>query len=62
MTYVDIKPKSPFIAIVLHEHFGLQNYLRLVAQAIIDNQYSIIMPSIFNDDEEKGEEDDEKFL
>lgn len=37
LTYVDIKETSPFVIVVLHEHLGLSNYIRIIVQALCNN-------------------------
>ena len=32
--YVDIKKNCPVVLLVLHEHLGLANYLRVMAQIL----------------------------
>ena len=51
-TYVDIKKNSSVDVIVLHEHLGLQNYVRVMAQALTNNEYSMFYPNLFGESEE----------
>ena len=55
LSYIDYKQDSTIDVILIHEHLGLQNYVRVIGQALVNNQYSIIMPNLFG--EEEGEEE-----
>jgi dienelactone hydrolase len=56
--YVRHQPSAAVDLILLHEHLGLQNYLRVMAQALTNGQCSIVLPNLFPDVEEEEEEED----
>ena len=49
--YVDWKKDCPAVLLVLHEHLGVANYLRVMAQTLCRNELSIVIPSYFPEGE-----------
>ena len=62
--YVDWKEDCPAVLLVLHEHLGVANYIRVMAQVLCDNKLSIIVPSYFPESEssDSQSQDDAHFL
>lgn len=61
LAYVHLQEHSPFVVVALHEHLGLANYLRIIVQALCNNEASIIIPNLFGEVAEqtnRSEEDD----
>jgi dienelactone hydrolase len=49
LAYADLKADSPIDIILLHEHLGLHNYVRVIGQALTNNLYSLIQPNLFDE-------------
>lgn len=49
---------------MLHEHLGISNYVRIIAQVLCSNQMSIVMPNLFEEVEENSNNsvDDVQFI
>ena len=45
--YVDLKKDNDYVMIVIHEHFGISNYVRLMAHGLCNNEISIVIPNLF---------------